>query len=81
MAGYEGGDISDLFSGSTTRAPTRRLLREVAAATGDALTERAADNTPVRTDRLARQWRSLPVTSTPDSATGGTEDRSPHVAW
>jgi hypothetical protein len=71
---YRGGSLVDLFSVSTTAGPTRRLMRDVAAAAGRHMTERAADLTPRQSGRSAAAWRELPVVEFEGGAEGGTEN-------
>jgi hypothetical protein len=71
---YRGGSLVPLFSVSTTAAPTRRLMRDVAAAGGRHMTERAADLTPRQSGRTAAAWRELAVVEFEGGAEGGTEN-------
>jgi hypothetical protein len=65
-----------LFSQATTRAPTHRAMRKVAASVGNEMTNRAAAHTPKRTGRIAGLWRTLPVEPTPEGFRSGTTNPS-----
>jgi hypothetical protein len=71
---YRGGSLADLFRATTTAAPTRRLMRDVASGAGRHMTERAADLTPRKTGRTAGAWRELSVMEFAGGAEGGTEN-------
>ena len=74
MCPYVGGDLSKMFTESTTDPPTRRMMRDVAEGIGEAWTEAARQHTPRETGRLASRWRTLPVEKTPEGYTSGTEN-------
>ncbi len=79
--GYSGESLLDLLGGGNTREPTRRAMRDIAREAGDAMTRRAAANTPERTGRTAGAWRSIPATPTASGYESGTENPRPEAVW